>query len=154
MADKLIGRLFARAKRAQEKCYVASGQDVSRLMQMFSATIEALRTAQESERDGFEVVDEKVGWPKLLKARRAIETLADLAEEKPLARAAERYLALRRFAPLLIEALNFKAVRDNDLGRVVKQGLSGSVSPDCHSPRQISLWPRDIGFRRGGFSDS
>ncbi len=114
IADKLTGRLFARAKRAQEKRYVASGQDVSRLMRMFSATIEALGTAQESERDGFEVVDEEVGWSKLLKARRAIETLAELAEEKPLARAAERYLALRRFAPLLIEALNFKAVRDND----------------------------------------
>ena len=114
VADKLIGQLFARAKRNQEKRYVASGKDVSRLMRMFSATIEALGTAQESERDGFEVVDEEVGWSKLLKARRAIETLAELAEEKPLARAAERYLALRRFAPLLIEALNFKAVRDND----------------------------------------
>jgi hypothetical protein len=63
-------------------------------MRMFSATIEALGTAQESERDGFDVVDEEVGWSKLLKARRAIETLAELAEEKPLARAAERYLAL------------------------------------------------------------
>jgi TnpA family transposase len=114
MADKLIGRMFARAKNAQEKSYVASTKDVGRLMRLFRATIAALGVAQESERDGFAVVDEAVGWPKLLKARSEIEALADLAEEDPLVRAADRYLTLRRFAPILIEALAFKAARDND----------------------------------------
>ena len=92
MADKLIGRMFARAKNAQEKSYVASTKDVGRLMRLFRATIAALGVAQESERDGFAVVDEAVGWPKLLKARSEIEALADLAEEDPLVRAADRYL--------------------------------------------------------------
>jgi hypothetical protein len=32
MADKLIGRMFARAKNAQEKRYAASTKDVGRLM--------------------------------------------------------------------------------------------------------------------------
>jgi TnpA family transposase len=114
IADKLIGRLFARAKRAQEKCYVANSKPVGRLMRMFRATIAALGTAQETERDGFEVVDEQVGWPKLLKARSELESLAALAEEKPLVRAADRYQPLRRFAPVLIEALAFQAPRDND----------------------------------------
>ena len=97
VADKLIGRLFARAKRNQEKRYVASGKDVSRLMRMFSATIEALGTAQESERDGFEVVDEEVGWSKLLKARRAIETLAELRRREA---AGARRRAIPGTAPL------------------------------------------------------
>jgi TnpA family transposase len=114
MADKLIGRMFARAKNAQEKRYVASTKDVGRLMRLFGATIAALGVAQESERDGFAVVDEAVGWPKLLKARSEIEAVADLAETDPLVRAADRYLTLRRFVPILIEALAFRAARNND----------------------------------------
>ena len=114
MADKLIGRMFARAKNTQEKRYVASTKDVGRLMRLFGATIAALGVAQESERDGFAVVDEAVGWPKLLKARSEIEAVADLAETDPLVRAADRYLTLRRFAPILIEALAFRAARNND----------------------------------------
>lgn len=114
MADKLIGRMFARAKNAQEKRYAASTKDVGRLMRLFDATIAALEVAQEGERDGFAVVDEAVGWPKLLKARSEIKGLADLAETDPLVRAADRYLTLRRFAPTLIEALIFSAARDND----------------------------------------
>jgi hypothetical protein len=83
-------------------------------MRMFRATIVALGTAQETERDGFELVDEQVGWPKLLKARSESGNLAELAEEKPLVRAADRYQTLRRFAPVLIEALAFQAAHDND----------------------------------------
>jgi hypothetical protein len=114
IADKLIGRMFARAKRAREKRYVANSKHVGRLMRMFRATIVALGTAQETERDGFELVDEQVGWPKLLKARSESGNLAELAEEKPLVRAADRYQTLRRFAPVLIEALAFQAAHDND----------------------------------------
>ena len=40
--------------------------------------------------------------------------LADLADEDPLRGAADRYLTLRKFAPELIEALEFKAARSND----------------------------------------
>ena len=66
MADKLIGAKFARAKRAKERRYVASTKDVGRLMRLFHGTIEALAVAQQSERGGFVVVDETVGWAKLL----------------------------------------------------------------------------------------
>ena len=40
--------------------------------------------------------------------------LANLADEDPLRGAADRYLTLRKFAPELIEALEFKASRSND----------------------------------------
>jgi TnpA family transposase len=114
MADKLIGRMFTRAKNTQEKRCVASSKDVGRLMRLFGATITALSVAKESDRDGFTVVDEAVGWAKLLKARSEIDALADIAEADPLVCAADRYMTLRRFAPLLIEALAFKATDNND----------------------------------------
>jgi hypothetical protein len=83
-------------------------------MRLFHSTIEALATAQKGDRDGFEVVDEVVGCPKLLHVRSEVKDLADLAEEDPLIRAADRYMTLRKFAPALIEALTFRAGRAND----------------------------------------
>ena len=114
MADQLIGGLFARARNARQRRYVASTRDVGRLMRLFHGTITALATAQEGDRDAFEVVDEAVGWPRLLRVRGEVQALADLAEEDPLVRAADRWRTLRKFAPALIEALQFRAARDKD----------------------------------------
>jgi Domain of unknown function (DUF4158) len=114
MADKLIGGLFGRARRAKERRYVASTRDVGRLMRLFDGTIEALAIAQREQRDGFIVVDEVVGWAKLQRVRSDVRKLVDLAEEDPLLGAADRYRTLRKFAPELIEALEFKAARCND----------------------------------------
>jgi Tn3 transposase DDE domain len=114
MADRLIGGMFARAKNIQQRRYPASTRDVGRLMRLFHSTIEALAAAQEGGRDGFEVVDEVVGWPKLLRIQGEVKELADLAEEDPLIRASNRYMTLRKFAPVLLETLAFRATRVND----------------------------------------
>lgn len=114
MADKLIGGLFARARKARERRYVAGTRNVSLLMRLFHDTIEALSAAQISERDAFTVVDEAVGWAKLLRGQGEVRELADLAGEDPLQGAADRYLTLRKFAPDLLEALEFKAARPHD----------------------------------------
>jgi len=91
-----------------------STKDVGRLMRLFHGTIEALAVAQQCERDGFVVVDETVGWTKLLGVRGEVKSIADLAEEDSLVRAADRYVTLRKFAPELLEVLEFKAARGND----------------------------------------
>jgi hypothetical protein len=114
MADKLIGGLFARARKARERRYVAGTRNVGRLMRLFHDTIEALGAAQNSERDAFTVVDETVGWTRLLRVQGEVGELADLAGEDPLQGAADRYLTLRKFAPALLEALEFKAARTHD----------------------------------------
>jgi hypothetical protein len=59
-------------------------------MRLFHGTIEALAVAQQCERDGFVVVDETVGWAKLLGVRGEVKSIADLAEEDSLVRAADR----------------------------------------------------------------
>ncbi|HEY3849071.1 MAG TPA: Tn3 family transposase, partial [Acetobacteraceae bacterium] len=114
MADRLIGGMFARAKNLQQRRYSASTRDVGRLMRLFHSTIGALAAAQEGDRDGFEIVDEVVGWPKLLRVRDEVKDLADLAEEDPLIRASDSYVTLRKFAPVLLGALAFRATRVND----------------------------------------
>lgn len=114
MADKLIGGLFAKARNAARRRYAASAGDVGRLMRLFHGTIEALAAAQEGDADAFGAVDDAVGWPKLLRVRGEVQELANLAGEDPLVRAADRWKTLRKFAPALIEALQFRSVRAGD----------------------------------------
>src|SRR4051794_35766722 len=83
-------------------------------MRLFHGTIEALVAARSGGRDAFEAVDEAVGWPQLLRVRRDVETLAGLVGEDPLVRAADRWKTLRKFAPALIDALEFRAARPGD----------------------------------------
>jgi hypothetical protein len=64
--------------------------------------------------DALANVDELVGWSKLLRARGEVTELAELAGEDPLVRAADRWATLRKFAPSLIEALEFKAAGSNN----------------------------------------
>ena len=114
MADKLIGGLFAKARNTARRRYAASAGDVGRLMRLFHGTIEALLVAQQSDADAFETVDDAVGWPKLLRARDQVRELAELAGDDPLVHAADRWKTLRKFAPALIEALQFRAARAGD----------------------------------------
>lgn len=80
-------------------------------MRLFHDTIEALSTAQGSKRDAFTVVDETVGWARLLRVQGKVRELADLASEDPLQGAADRYLTLRKFAPDLLAILSFRQAR-------------------------------------------
>jgi hypothetical protein len=86
-------------------------------MRLFHSTIEALHRAQEQDGDAFAAVDATVGWATLLRVRgevAGLADLADLAEEDPLLRAADRYTTLRKIAPALLDAIDFKATRAND----------------------------------------
>ena len=114
MSDKLIGGLFAKARNTARRRYAASASDVGRLMRLFHGTIEALAAAQDGDADAFETVDDAVGWPKLLRVREEVQELANLAGEDPLVRAADRWKTLRKFAPALIEALQFRSARAGD----------------------------------------
>ncbi len=114
MADKLVGGFFAKARNATRRRYAASAGNVGRLMRLFHGTIDALAAAQEGQIDAFKAVDYAVGWAKLLRVRGEVEELANLANEDPLLRAADRWKTLHKFAPALIEALEFRAARAGD----------------------------------------
>ena len=108
MADRLIGGALTRARNAQERTYTAIARDVGRLMKLFRGTLDALAEAAENDADPISVLDTQVGWAKLMRARAEVGAITDLAGQDPLVRAADRWTTLRKFAPLLLEALDFK----------------------------------------------
>src|SRR3546814_8139640 len=59
--------------------------------------------------DPIEALDASVGWNTLLRARPEVATIAETASLDPLTVAADRYATLRKFAPDLLEALQFRA---------------------------------------------
>ncbi|MFA6033162.1 MAG: DUF4158 domain-containing protein, partial [Myxococcota bacterium] len=109
MADKLIGSIFTRAKNAQARSYATTSKNVARLMLIFRRTIDALTDAVDTGEDPIEALDASVGWNTLLKARPEVATIAETANLDPLRVAADRYATLRKFAPDLLEALQFRA---------------------------------------------
>ena len=111
MADRMIGGSFTRGGNAKKRVFATTTRDVGRLMKLFHRTIDALGTAQEGDVDAFSAVDQAVGWDKLLRARSEVAAIAALADEDPLVRAADRWVTLRKFAPTLLDAIDFKATR-------------------------------------------
>ena len=109
MFDRLIGGMFTRARRGRERRYQDSIQSVGQLMRLFGATITALDEAVQNGGDPFELIDEAVGWHRLVAARAQVDALADLAGEDALVTATERYATLRRFSPAFLDAFTFKA---------------------------------------------
>lgn len=109
MFDKLVGSLFARARRRREQQYQATAREVARLMRLFSGVITALADAREHDADALDRVDESVGWWALLEAKPQVDALAALAHEDPLVMAADKYATLRRFAPAFLDHFEFKA---------------------------------------------
>ena len=157
MADKLIGGLFAKARNAARRRYAASASNVGRLMRMFHGAIEALAAAHEGEADAFEAVDDAVGWPKLLRVREEVQELASLAGEDPLVRAADRWRTLRKFAPALIEALQFRSTRAGDpmLGALkLLAGLnqSGKREVPADAPMPFRKEWRRLVMEQGGLN--
>ncbi|MDF3624087.1 Tn3 family transposase [Acetobacteraceae bacterium LMG 32668] len=111
MADKLVGSIFTRARNTKARSFSATSKNVARLMRLFQATIDALAEAASDGRDPMETLDATVGWATLLKARSEVGAIARTADLDPLTAAAERYITLRKFAPDLLETLEFQAGR-------------------------------------------
>lgn len=109
MFERLVGGLFSRAKRGQQRRYQDTAPSVGKLMRLFGATIAALDMADETGADPLVLVDEMVGWHRLMAARPHVDALADIAQEDTLVLAAERYATLRRFSISFLDAFTFRA---------------------------------------------
>ncbi len=114
MADRLIGASFTRGKNARERSYTATSRDVGRLLRLLDGTAGAVETAMKEKGDVLAAIDAAVGLDKLFGARLQAAAIADLAEEDPLIRAADRWTTLRKYGPMLLDAVDFKASGADD----------------------------------------
>ena len=121
MFERLTGRLFTRSRNSQDRSWSASKTQAGRLIRLFGGAIDAMVRAREYDRDPFDVLDEEIGWDRLVASREEIAALGDLATQDPLSLATQRYAQLRRFAPAFLEAFEFDAPASG-------QGLQAAVT--------------------------
>ncbi|EIZ79380.1 hypothetical protein WSK_2039 [Novosphingobium sp. Rr 2-17] len=151
MFDRLVGSLFTRARRGRERRYQDSIRSVGELMRLFEATIDALGEAVEHGGNPLELIDEMVGWHRLVAAKTQVNALAELAGEDALVAATGRYATLRRFSPAFLDTFTFKAsgsgsglVKAIDIIRDANARKSRSLPEGIPLPFANRQWKRLI----------
>jgi TnpA family transposase len=114
MFNKLIGRLFARANTRRKKRYVEAQHDTTKVLRLFRDTLRALVAASDTGRNAIDVLDDEVGWHRLMQAQPEVEAMVRDADPDPLLLAAERYSTIRKYAARFLETFTFCSSRKHD----------------------------------------
>jgi hypothetical protein len=114
MFNKLIGRLFARANTRRKQRYVDAQQDTTKVLRLFRDTLRALVAANDTGRNAIDVLDDEVGWHRLLQAKPEVEAMVRDADPDPLLLAAERYHTMRKYTARFLETFTFRSSRKHD----------------------------------------
>jgi TnpA family transposase len=114
MFNKLIGRLFAQANTRHKKRYVEAQQDTTKVLRLFRDTLRALVVASDTGRNAIDVLDDEVGWHRLLQAQPEVEAMVRDADPDPLLLAAERYSTIRKYTARFLETFTFCSSRKHD----------------------------------------
>jgi TnpA family transposase len=114
MFNKLIGRLFARANTRRKQRYADTRQETTKALRLFRDILRALVAANDTGRNAIDVLDDEIGWHRLLQAKPEVEAMVRDADPDPLVLAAERYGPVRKYAARFLETFTFRSSRRHD----------------------------------------
>jgi len=114
MFIKLMGRLFSQASNRKKQRHMDCRPDTVKALRMFLDTITALQSANDHGRNALEVLDQKVGWHRLLRMKPELESMVEGNEALPLAVAAEQYATVNKYAGAFLNAFTFQSARRHD----------------------------------------
>ena len=114
MFIKLMGRLFSQANNRKKQRHTDCRPDTAKALRMFLDTITALQSANDYGRNALEVLDQKVGWHRLLRMKPELESMVEDNEASPLALAAEQYATVNKYAAAFLRAFTFQSMRRHD----------------------------------------
>ncbi|MGF7009488.1 hypothetical protein J2X50_005010, partial [Aminobacter sp. BE322] len=114
MFIKLMGRLFSQANNRKKQRHMDCRPDTAKALRMFLDTIAALQSANEYGRDALEVLDQKVGWHRLLRMKPELESMVEDNEAPPLVVAGEQYATVGKFAGAFLRSFTFQSARRHD----------------------------------------
>lgn len=114
MFIKLMDRLFSQANNRKKQRHMDCRPDTAKALRMFLDTITALQSANDYGRNALEVVDQKVGWHRLLRMKPELESMVEDNEASPLALAAEQYATVHKYAGAFLQAFTFQSARRHD----------------------------------------
>jgi hypothetical protein len=114
MFIKLIGRLFWQASNRKKQRHMDCRPASAKALRMFLDTVTALQSANEYGRNALEVLDQEIGWHRLLRMKPELESMVEDNEASPLTLAAEQYATVNKYAGAFIQAFTFRSARRHD----------------------------------------
>ena len=114
MFIKLMGRLFSQANNRKKQRQMDCRPDTAKALRMFLDTITALQSANDYGRNALEVLDQRVGWHRLLRMKPELESMVEDNEASPLILAGEQYATVSKYAGAFLRAFMFQSARRHD----------------------------------------
>ena len=107
--DRFLGAVFSKAKRTHAEQFQNSGKAISDKVRLYSQLGRALLAAKESGAEPYAAIEKVISWAALEESVTEAEHLAGPANFDHLAFAIDGYSQLHRYAPALLDALDFRA---------------------------------------------
>ena len=113
MFIKLIGRLFSQVHSRKKRRHMDYRTDTSKALRLFLDTISALQSANDQGQDALDVLDQKVGWRRLLRIKPELAAMVEESEASPLVLAAEQYSGVLKYATAFLTAFTLRSARNH-----------------------------------------
>ena len=109
MHDRFMGTLFSKAKRKHDDQFQKDGKSINDKVRLYTQIGRALLAAKEAGTDAFAAIESVLPWEEFSASITAAEKLAQPEAFDFLELIGDRYAQLRRYSPILLEALTLKA---------------------------------------------
>ena len=109
MHDRIMGALFARAKRRHLEAFADSAQTINEKVRLFAKVGHALVEARKSGLDPFTAIETVMPWEAFEASVTEAASIAKPGADDSLGLIGTSYSQIRRYAPALLETFEFKA---------------------------------------------
>jgi Domain of unknown function (DUF4158) len=109
MHDRVIGKLFADAKRKHTEAFHDQGRAINEKVRLYVRVGHALIQARQVGADPFAAIETVLPWETFTQSIAEAEQLAQPAAFDPLPLIADGYRQVHRYAPRLLQSVPFKA---------------------------------------------
>lgn len=107
--DRFMASLFSKAKRNHAERFQQSGKAINEKVRLYSRIGRALLEAKQSGSDPFAAIEAVIPWSSFTESIAEAEQLARPATFDHLALVADGFHGLRRYTPVLLQALGLRA---------------------------------------------
>lgn len=107
--NRFMGTMFSKAKRKHAEKFHQSGKAINDKVRLFSRIGRALLNAKQSGTDPFEAIEAVIAWETFRESISEAEKLAQPEEFDYLPLIGDGFSQLRRYTPVFLELLRFKA---------------------------------------------
>jgi TnpA family transposase len=107
--DRIMGKLFNRAKHNHEQQFQKSGKAINDKVRLYWRVGNALMEAKQSGTDPFVAIESVIPWDAFMQSVTDAQKLAQSDDFDYLHKIGDSYSQIRRYAPAFLDALSLKA---------------------------------------------